>query len=85
MHLLTGVLWLEELHSSLFQIFQLVDVFFANLVIHLTLELVLGLQVAWTHPEGLSLELVGHQADQLNSLAQFATPTTRIWVRHLLG
>ena len=44
---------LQELDGALLEPLQLVDVFFADLVVQLALQLVVRLQVARTDPEGL--------------------------------
>ena len=57
---------LQEINCPLFQILQKNNVVFANLVVELTLEIILGLEVARAHPERLIVHFVRHDADKLH-------------------
>ena len=77
MHVLPLRLHLQEFNGSLFQVLEQDDVVFADLVVHLSLEIIVRLEVAWAHPERLTLVLVGHQADQLNRLSSLSSCINR--------
>lgn len=72
MHIFMTGLRLQELNRSLLEILHQNYVVFADLVVHLALQVVVCLQVARTDPKGLPLQFVGEQADQLHGL----TPIT---------
>lgn len=57
---------LQELDGALLEPLQLVDVFFADLVVQLALQLIVRLQMARTDPERLFVQLAGQQAHQLH-------------------
>ena len=68
-HLFSELLLLQEFNSPLLEVLQQNDIVFADLVVHFTLQVVVGLQVARTHPERLPFHFVGHQTHQLHCLA----------------
>jgi len=66
MNIFTTGLGLQELDCSFFQILQQNYIVFADLIVHFSLKIILSLQMARTHPEGLTVKLVRYQADQLH-------------------
>ena len=58
MNVLSSGLRRQKFNGSLFEIFQQNDVVLANLVIHFTLQVVVGLKMTGRYPERLSLHLV---------------------------
>ena len=56
---------LQKIYCTFFQILQQDDVVFTNLVIELSLEVVVSLEVTRTHPEGFFVHFIRHNTDEL--------------------
>ena len=56
---------LQKIYSTFFEVLQQDDVVFTNLVIELSLEVVVGLEVTGTHPERFLVHFIRHDADEL--------------------